>query len=879
MAETFEGLFVKFGANTVEFDRSVKGINGALATLKKDVGNINRELRLNPDNIDLLNRKLENFQEQARLGALKVQELRKQQEALGEAEIGSAEWTKLQVQIEQVETQMKSVDRAMEATKQQIDDVGNSNSIYNLNKQLNDVGDELDIVNQKLDLDPGNIDLVEQKMSLLAKQSQLASEKVQQLKQKQQALGNDKLGTDEWKRLQREIGQAEVEVLKIDRAMDELSNSSQIAAGGVRDAASFLQADMMMDVADKASQAGQAMLDFGNEAMQTAAKLKASDAQFSTVFGDMEAQAKSALDNIGKELNIVPERLQGSFTQMAGFAKTTGMDTASALQLTERATRAAADGAAFYDKSIEDVTENLQSFLKGNYENDAALGISATETTRNAKANELYGKSFNELSESQKQLTLLQMVEDGQKAAGALGQAARESDGLENTLGNLQASTDNAMASLGNPILQQLTPIFQALTGIIQAAAEWFSTLNPHIQQTVAVFGMVTAGVLLLIGAITPAIIAFTLLAIPIGTLTSVIGGAIAIISALVLIITNWGTIATWLQAIWEPIAPYFQAMFQSISDFVMSIWGTLTTWFTENQVLIQETISTVWNAISSIIQTVMTIIQPYLQSTWENIQLIISTVWEVIKTSVETAINLVLGIIKTVMQLITGDWSGAWETIKQTTSNVFNGIQTIVSTIISAISQYISNAWNGISGTFSNILNGIKNTASSIWNGIKDTISGAIDGARNAVSNGINAIKNLFNFQIKWPHIPLPHFRVSGSANPLDWLKGGLPSIGIDWYAKGGIMTKPTLFGMNGNRAMVGGEAGAEAILPLNKSTLGAIGQSIANTMNTSNNINVNFSGITIREEADINRLANVVGNRIAEELQRKTNLRGGIA
>jgi len=91
--------------------------------------------------------------------------------------------------------------------------------------------------------------------------------------------------------------------------------------------------------------------------------------------------------------------------------------------------------------------------------------------------------------------------------------------------------------------------------------------------------------------------------------------------------------------------------------------------------------------------------------------------------------------------------------------------------------------------------------------------------------------------------------------------------------------MTKPTLFGMNGNRAMVGGEAGAEAILPLNKSTLGAIGQSIANTMNTSNSINVNFSGVTIREEADLNRLADAVGTRIAEELQRKTNLKGGFA
>ena len=50
------------------------------------------------------------------------------------------------------------------------------------------------------------------------------------------------------------------------------------------------------------------------------------------------------------------------------------------------------------------------------------------------------------------------------------------------------------------------------------------------------------------------------------------------------------------------------------------------------------------------------------------------------------------------------------------------------------------------------------------------------------------------------------------------DLLKGSIPSLGISWYAKGGIMTKPTAFGMNGNNLMVGGEAGAEGIIPLNK-------------------------------------------------------------
>jgi hypothetical protein len=105
--------------------------------------------------------------------------------------------------------------------------------------------------------------------------------------------------------------------------------------------------------------------------------------------------------------------------------------------MSRSALRAAADSAAYYDRSIEDTTKTLQSFLKGNYENDAALGLSATETTRNAKAMQLYGKSFKNLSEAQKQITLLEMVKEANALSGAMGQAAREADGWANVTGNL----------------------------------------------------------------------------------------------------------------------------------------------------------------------------------------------------------------------------------------------------------------------------------------------------------------------------------------------------------------------------------------------------------------------------------------------------------
>lgn len=195
------------------------------------------------------------------------------------------------------------------------------------------------------------------------------------------------------------------------------------------------------------------IVNFGKACLDAAANAQAMESQFTQVFGDLEGDAANSLSKIAEEAGIAENRMKGSFTQIAAFAKTTGMETEESLALTERAMVAVADSAAFYDRTLEETTESLQSFLKGNYENDAALGLSCTETTRNAAANALYGKSFIELSEAQKQLTLLQMVEDANALSGAMGQAARESDTWTNQTGNLKQAWTDFTAAIGEYFL------------------------------------------------------------------------------------------------------------------------------------------------------------------------------------------------------------------------------------------------------------------------------------------------------------------------------------------------------------------------------------------------------------------------------------------
>ena len=912
MAETFEGLYVKFGANTVEFEKSVKGINSALASLKKDFTNINKQLKMDPDNVELLTRKLTNLQEQARVGALKILELKKQQKALGESEVGSAQWNKLQIEIAKVESQMKVVDRAMESTKKRIEDVGNPKSILNLNKEINNVAKELDIVNQKLELDPKNVELSEQKMKLLSKQSSLAKDKVQELKRKQAELGKEKIGTEEWRQLQNEIGQAEVEVLKIDKAMGNLGDSSRSATGNIKEATGYLKADVMMNVAEKAGELGQKMVDAGkktvdawseiDEAMDTvttktgltgeallglqeiakgiATSLPATTFQESadavgelnTQFGLTGDTLKVAAEYLLKYSKITGEDISNSAINAKKAIDAYGLSNEDLARVLDSVAKVGQDTGQSYDSifqkaidgapqikmlglSFEEGATLIGRFEKSGIDSSAALSSLSKAAVNYAKDGKSLTDGLNEtvnaIQNSTSETKALSIASEvfGSKAAprmvdaiqrGAfsfsdLAEAAKSSSGTVSTtfdetidpidkLTTYSNKAKEGLAEIGGKLLETVIPALEPLMGMLESAVNWFTSLNETDQQTIVILGLVTTAVMLLLGAIAPLVIAIVAIGAPVGIVVAAIVAAIAVITLIIQAIMNWGAISEWLQSTWDACAAWLSELWTNIVTTATTVWSNFTAWLSE-----------IW---SSVVSTG--------QSLWSSFTSALSNIFS---------------------SLISGAQS-LWSSFTSTLSNLWSGL---VSTG--------SNLFNNLGSTISGIFNGILSTASSIWNSIQSTISNAIDGAKNAVSNAIQAIKNLFNFNISWPHIPLPHFYVSGSANPLDWLSQGVPSIGIEWYAKGGIMTKPTLFGMNGNRAMVGGEAGAEAILPLNKSTLGAIGQSIANTMNTSNSINVNFSGVTIREEADLNRLADAVGTRIAEELQRKTNLRGGFA
>ena len=320
-----------------------------------------------------------------------------------------------------------------------------------------------------------------------------------------------------------------------------------------------------------------------------------------------------------------------------------------------------------------------------------------------------------------------------------------------------------------------------------------------------------------------------------------VLSAAVGIIQGIVDVFLGWfGT--SWSE-VWTNIKTFFEGIWNGIVSFFSGIWETITNVVQTGIMLIgsilsaafdiitlpfqfiwencKEIIVSVWNTIKSVVSSAIGAVSSVISSVMSVIQNVISTIWTAISTKISTVLNTIKSVVTTI-----------FNAIKSVASSVWNGIKSAISTVVDGIKSKVSSVFNAVKSTVTSIFNGIKSTTTSVWNGIKTAIITPIEAAKNTIKGIVDKITGFFSgMKISLPHIKLPHFKISGS---LSIAPPSVPHLSIDWYKEGGIMTRPTLFGMNGTNLMAGGEAGAEAILPL-KGFYSQLESILSNRMDTS--------------------------------------------
>jgi phage-related minor tail protein len=788
MADRIKGIVVEIGGDTTKLSDALKNVNKSIKDTQNQLKDVNKLLKLDPGNTDLLVQK-QKYLSQA---ISDTKEKLKQEEA-------ALKQLKEAPQTEETIKQQEALTREIEDTRQ---------ALKGLEDQYKSVG------------------------SVAGVQLQVAGQKMKDVGDKITGVGEG-LSTHVTAPIAA-VGAASLAAFnEVDAGADIVKTKTGAvgqALKDMQDAANDIATTIPTDFETAGSAIGEVNTRFGltGDALKDLSQqfvefASVNDTDVSTsidnvssvlnAFGMDSSQAGGMLDvlnSVGQATGLSMDTLSTDLSQNAAQLKSMGLNATQSAQFLGNVEMSGLDvstAMAGMKKAMNNAAKDGKTLDQALGEFSTTMKSNKTDTEKLQAAYDLFGTKGGAAIYNAMQTGKLSF--DGFSSSmadfkGNVEQTFNDTldpiDKFKTTMNQLKvtgAEIGNSLATVLAPMLEQASGALKKFTEIWQAipepmqqfiikAALVAAAVGPilvGVGKVISTFGTITSGIGTLmntIGGLSTGLTAFSSLSLL--PMIGIIAGVVAAIVVVVEIIKHWGQITEWFKGVWDKVCSGVKTVGQSLATFFTGLWngiktGTETAWNG-----IKTGVSTVWNGMKSGAETVFDGIKTHISNAWDKVRTNTSETWDKIKSTVDEHGGGIKGVINTAMEGYKSIWKTGFEVINKTTD-----------------------------GKLGDALS----TARSKLEDIKRAFTEKMDAAKEGVRSAIEKIKGFFNFEWSLPKLKLPHFSMEGKFS-LD--PPSVPHIGVDWYAKAMnepyILNSPTIFGMSGNRMLGGGEAGEEAVV-----------------------------------------------------------------
>ena len=787
-ASRIKGITIEIGGDTTKLQTALKGVNTEIRNTQAQLKDVEKLLKLDPGNTELLAQKHRLLGDAVKETKEKLETLKtaaeQAEKALNDGTISKDQYDALQREIIETENELKRLEEQANQSATALQKISANG------EKLKDVGSNIEGAGKKLLPVTATVTALGTASVKTAADFEAAMSKVAAVSG---ATGSD---LEALTKKAREMGsKTKFSALEAAEAMNYMA----MAGWKTEDMLSGIEG--VMNLAAASGEDLATTSDIVTDAL-TAFGLSAQD---SGHFADVLAAASS---NANTNVSMMGE----TFKYCAPIAGALGFsveDTAEAIGLMANAGIKSTQAGT----SLRTIMTNLSGEVKICGENIGEVTVATTNADGSMRdLSDILADcrtAFSGLSESEKAAAAESLV--GKNAMSGFlalmnageGDIAKLSGAIDNCNGAAQSMADTMNNNLEGQLtilksqLQELAisfgeillPAVKKIVGWVQGFIDVLNSLPDGVKETIVTVALIAAAlgpVLIIIGKIITAV----------GTIMTIVPKVVGVIKAvktaflalnatmlanpIVLIIAAIAALVAAFIYLWnncDEFRQFWIDLWESIKEIAIAVWEALKEFFVAAWEFIKTTAETVWNALASFFTwlwegikntftTVVNAISNFLSTMWNTIKSVAETIWNAISTFFTTIWNGIKTVVTTVVTAISTFLTTAWNTIKTVITTVLNAIKTVFSTVWNAIKNVITTVVNGIRNTITTVWNGIKNTVATVvnaiktavstafgamWNGIKNTISGIYNTIKNGFTNAVNFIKNLASSAFSW--------------------------------------------------------------------------------------------------------------------------------